>query len=143
MGGGGRGRTDLTRLCSLLDLLLKVQRDIAQLLLDVPHDFSLGRRGERVPSFLEELDQVVGQVPPGEIESGDGVREGEAVVDRDDVRDSIAGIEDDAGGSARGVEGEDGLRRRESKRDGVSDERLTGWKNRRGGGNGGPTWIET
>merc|ERR1712119_118606 len=49
-GGGGSGG----------HLLLKVQSNIAQLLLDVPDNLPLGSGGERVAPLGEDLHQVVG-----------------------------------------------------------------------------------
>jgi len=97
-GGGGGGH-----------LLLEVERHVAELLLDVSHDLSLGGGDEAVASLGEDLHEVVGQVSAGEVESHDGVWESVTLVDWDVVGNSITGVQDDTGGSSGGVEGEDGL----------------------------------
>ena len=100
---------ELGRLSSGLHLLLEIESDVAELLLDVSNDLPLGGGGERVSSLHEDLDEVVGKIPSGEIQSRDGVRKSESLVDGDGVGDSVSGIEDDTGGSTGSVEGEDGL----------------------------------
>jgi len=97
-GGGGGGH-----------LLLEVEGDVAELLLDVSDDLSLGGGDEAVASLGEDLHEVVGEISTGKIESHDGVWESVTLVHWDVVGNSITGVEDDTGGSARGVEGEDGL----------------------------------
>ena len=99
--GGGRGGGG--------HLLLEVKGDIAKLLLDITNDFSLGGGGEGVASLGEDLHEVVCEISAGQVESEDGVGKGVTFVDWDGVGDTISGIEDDTGGSTRGVEGEDGL----------------------------------
>jgi len=89
--------------------LLEVEGDVAELLLDVSDDFSLGGGDEGVTSLSEDLHEVVSEISAGKIESHDGVGEGVTFVDGDVVGNTISGVEDDTGGSARGVEGEDGL----------------------------------
>ena len=62
-----------------------------------------------VAALGEDLHHVVGEVAAGQVEAEDGVRERVALVDGDGVRDAVAGVHHDAGGAARGVEGEHGL----------------------------------
>merc|ERR1711972_656653 len=81
-------------------LLLKVQGHVAQLLLDVPHDLTLGGGGEGVAALGEDLHQVVGQVTAGQVQTEDGVGQGVSLVDGDGVRDTIAGVQDNTGGTA-------------------------------------------
>jgi len=90
-------------------LLLEVEGDVAELLLDVSDDLSLGGGDEAVTSLGEDLHEVVSQVSTGKIESHDGVWESITLVDWDVVANSITGVKDNTSGSARGVEGEDGL----------------------------------
>ena len=97
-GGGGGGH-----------LLLEVERHVAQLLLDVAHDFALGGRREAVAALGEDLHQVVGEISAGQIETEDGVRQRVALVDGHGVGDAVPGVEHDAGGAARGVQREDSL----------------------------------
>ncbi|CEO94454.1 hypothetical protein PBRA_000239, partial [Plasmodiophora brassicae] len=80
---------------------------VRQLLLDVADDFALGRRRERVPALGQDLHQVVGDVPAGDVETLDGVRQGVPFVDRDRVGDTVAGVQDDTGCSAGRVQRQD------------------------------------
>ena len=43
------------RRCRRLHLLLEVERDVAELLLDVTDDLTLSGRGERVPTLRQNL----------------------------------------------------------------------------------------
>merc|ERR1719385_41647 len=98
-GGGGSGG----------HFLLEVQGDVAQLLLDVTDNLALGGGGERVAALGENLHQVVGQLTASQVQTEDGVGEGITLVDGDGVGDTIAGVHDDTGGTAGGVQGEHGL----------------------------------
>lgn len=96
-------------LSSSLDLLLKVESNVAELLLDVTDDFTLGRGGESITTLGEDLHQVVGQITAGHVDTGNGVGKGETLVDGDDVGDTITRVEHDTGGATGGVQGKDGL----------------------------------
>jgi len=98
-GGGGSG----------LHLLLEVEGDVAELLLDVTHDLTLGGGGEGVAALGEDLHQVVGEVTASQIQTEDGVGQGVALVDGDGVGDTVTGVHHDTGGTAGGVQGEHGL----------------------------------
>merc|ERR1739847_114639 len=87
-GGGGGGH-----------FLLKVEGDVAKLLLDVADDLALGGGDERVSSLSHDLHEVVGQVAAGQVETQDGVGEGVTLVDGDGVGDAIADVEDETGGT--------------------------------------------
>merc|ERR1719394_187621 len=97
-GGGGSGH-----------LLLEVQGDVAELLLDVTDNLPLGGGGEGVAPLGEDLHQVVSEVAAGKVEPEDGVGESVALIDGDGVGDTIARVEDNTGGTARGVEGKHSL----------------------------------
>merc|ERR1719205_412074 len=97
-GGGGSGH-----------LLLKVQGNVAQLLLDVPDNLPLGSGGEGVAPLSEDLHQVVGQLTAGQVKPEDGVGESVTLVDGDGVGDSVTGVHHNASGSARGIQGEHSL----------------------------------
>jgi hypothetical protein len=99
------------RLRRRLQLLLEVERNVAQLLLDVTDDFTLGRCREGVAALHQVLDQEVRQVTTGEIETQNRVRECETLVDRHGVCDTVTGVEHDTRGTTRRVEGEHGLDR--------------------------------
>merc|ERR1719427_843635 len=97
-GGGGGGH-----------LLLEVEGDVAKLLLDVADDLTLGGGDHGVASLGHDLHEVVGQVASGQVETQDGVGKGVTLVDGDGMGDTISDIEDETGGTTRGVQGEDSL----------------------------------
>jgi len=66
-GGGGSGSGHL---------LLKVEGNVAELLLDVTDNLTLSSGGERVTSLSQDLHQVVGQVAASQVQSEDGVGKG-------------------------------------------------------------------
>merc|ERR1711990_984958 len=90
-------------------LLLKVQSDIAQLLLDVPDNLPLGGGGEGVAPLGEDLHQVVGEVASSQVKPKDGVGQSITLVDGDGVGDTVTGVEHNTSGTARGVQGEHSL----------------------------------
>jgi hypothetical protein len=90
-------------------LLLKVQGDVAQLLLDVTDNLALGGGGERVATLGEDLHQVVGELTASQVKTQDGVGQGITFIDGDGVGDTIAGVHDDTGGTTGSVQGEDSL----------------------------------
>jgi len=97
-GGGGGGH-----------LGFEVQGDVAKLFLDVSDDFTFSGGDEGVSSFSKDLHEVVSKISTGQVHTGNGVGKGVTFIDWDVVGDTISGVEDDTGGSARGVEGEDSL----------------------------------
>jgi len=97
-GGGGGGH-----------LLLEVQGDVAQLLLDVTDDLTLGGGGERVTTLGQDLHQVVGQVTTSQVHTHDSVGEGVTFVDGDCVGDTISGVEHDTSGTTGSVQGQHSL----------------------------------
>mmetsp|Transcript_59928 Transcript_59928/g.147321 ORF Transcript_59928/g.147321 Transcript_59928/m.147321 type:complete len:346 (+) Transcript_59928:412-1449(+) len=92
-----------------LHLLLEVEGDVAELLLDVPHNLALGGGGEGVAALGEDLHHVVGEIAAGQVETEDGVGKGVPLIDGHRVGNTVAGVEHDTGGASRGVEREHGL----------------------------------
>jgi hypothetical protein len=92
-----------------LDLLLEVEGNVAELLLDVANDFTLGSGGEGVTALGENLHEVVGQVTASHVNTRDGVGKGETLVNGDDVGDTVTRVEHDTGGTTGSVKREDGL----------------------------------
>merc|ERR1712155_334605 len=90
-------------------LLLEVKGNIAELLLDVTDNLTLGGGGERVASLSEDLHQVVGELTSSKVKTDDGVGESITLVDGDTVGDTVTGVHDNTGGTSRGVQGEDSL----------------------------------
>merc|ERR1712025_17857 len=90
-------------------LLLKVKGNIAELLLDVTDNLTLGGGGERVASLGEDLHQIVGKLTSSKIKTDDGVGESVTLVDGDTVGDTVTGVHDDTSGTSRSVQGEDSL----------------------------------
>merc|ERR1712025_121121 len=99
-GGGGS---------SCGHFLLEVKSNVAELLLDVTDNLPLSGGGEAVASLGQDLHQVVGEVTTSKIKTMDGVGESVSFIDGDGVRDTISGVEDNTGGTSRGVQGEDSL----------------------------------
>merc|ERR1719400_266092 len=97
-GGGGSGH-----------LLLEVEGDVAQLLLDVTDNLALSGGGEGVAPFGQDLHQVVGELTASQVKTDNGVGKSVTLVDGDTVGDTVAGIHDDTGGTAGGVQGEHSL----------------------------------
>merc|ERR1719150_253950 len=91
------------------NLVLEVEGAVAELLLDISHDFSLGGGGERVSTLGQDLHEVVREVTAGQIQTEDSVGERVSLVDRHSVRHTVTGVHDDTGGTSRGVKRQDGL----------------------------------
>merc|ERR1719187_415002 len=90
-------------------LLLEIKSNIAELLLDVTDNLSLGSGGEGVATLSQDLHEVVGQLTASKVKTNNGVGEGITFIDGDSVGDTITRVHDDTSGTARGVQGEDGL----------------------------------
>merc|ERR1719278_2157029 len=97
-GGGGGGH-----------LLLKVQGNIAQLLLDVPDNLPLGSGGEGVAPLGEDLHQVVCEITASQVEPEDGMGKSVTLVDGDGVGDAVPRVQDNSCGTAGGIQGEHSL----------------------------------
>ena len=85
-------------------LLLKVKSNIAELLLDVTDDFTLGSGGEGVPTLSEDLHQVVGQVTASQVQTEDGMGKCISFIDGHSVRYTITRIKHDTSGTSRGIQ---------------------------------------
>ena len=96
-------------LSSSLDLLLKVKSDVAELLLDVTNDFTLGSGGEGVTALSQDLHEVVGKITTSHVNTSNSVGKSETLVDGDNVSDTITRVENDTSSTTGGVEGKDGL----------------------------------
>merc|ERR1719370_2294221 len=68
-------------------LLFKVQSNIAELLLDVTDNLTLGSGGERVATLSEDLHQVVGELTSSKVKTDNGVGKGITFIDGDTVGD--------------------------------------------------------
>merc|ERR1711892_380907 len=99
-GGGGSGSGHF---------LFKVKGNIAEFLLDVTDNFTLGSGGEGVSAFSEDLHEVVGQFTSSKIKTDNGMRKSITFIDWDTMGDTISRVHDDTSGTARGIEGEDSL----------------------------------
>ena len=94
-----------------LELLLEVEGDVAELLLDVADDFTLGGGVEGVAALHQVLDEELGEITAGKIDTEDGMRHGETFVDGDSVGDTVTRVEHDTSCTTGRVKGEDGLNR--------------------------------
>ncbi len=90
-------------------LLLKVQSNVAELLLDVTDDLTLGSGGEGIATLGEDLHEVVSQVTAGQVQTEDGMGKGVSLIDGNCVGDTISRVEHDTSGTSRGVQGEHSL----------------------------------
>merc|ERR1740131_199515 len=90
-------------------LLLKIKSDIAELLLDVTDNLPLSSGSEGVATLSQDLHQVVGELSASEVKTDNGVGEGITFIDGDTVGDTVTRVHDDTSGTARSVQGEDGL----------------------------------
>mmetsp|Transcript_52227 Transcript_52227/g.137920 ORF Transcript_52227/g.137920 Transcript_52227/m.137920 type:complete len:298 (-) Transcript_52227:40-933(-) len=99
-----------------LFLFLRVQGQIALLLLDLPDDFTLGGGVEHVPRSPQLQREMLGDVTASDVRAHHGVRQGKALVHRDHVSHAIAGVQHHPGRAAAGVQGEDRLRGHEESR---------------------------
>merc|ERR1719223_1754442 len=90
-------------------LLLKVQGDVAQLLLDVTDNLALSGGGERVATLGEDLHEVVSELTASQVKTEDGVGKSITLIDGDGVGDTISGVHDDTGSTTGSVQGEDSL----------------------------------
>merc|ERR1712241_1438827 len=90
-------------------LLLKVKGDIAELLLDVTDNFTLGGGGERVTALSKDLHEVVGELTASQVQTEDGMGKSITFIDGDIVGDTITRVHDHTGGTTGGVEGKDSL----------------------------------
>merc|ERR1712149_153058 len=90
-------------------LLLEVKGDVAELLLDVTDNLTLSGGGERVAPLGEDLHEVVGQLTASQVQTEDGMGEGITFIDGDSVGNTIAGVHNNTGGTARGIQREDSL----------------------------------
>merc|ERR1719167_2164754 len=89
--------------------LFKVKGDIAELLLDVTDNFAFSGGGEGIATLSKDFHQVVGELTSSEVKTKDSMGKSVTFIDGDGVRDTIARVHDDAGGTTRGIEGEDSL----------------------------------
>jgi hypothetical protein len=96
-------------LAGSLNLLLEVERNVAELLLDVTDNFSLGSGGEGVTALGKNLHEVVGQVTASHVDTRDSVRKSETFVDGHNVSDTVTGIKHDTRGTTGGVQRKDSL----------------------------------
>merc|ERR1719492_651081 len=91
------------------ELCIKIFGGIGKLFLDVTYNFPLGGGGERVTTLSKNFHHVVREVTAGKIQTEDGVGKGITFVDWHGVGDTITGVHDNTGGTARGVQGQHGL----------------------------------
>lgn len=95
----------------LLASLLEVEGNERELLLDGAHDLEPGTLATLLSDTVisEELDHVLADNATGNEVLADGVGDGEALEDGDSVGDTIAGVDDETGGTAIGVQGKHSL----------------------------------
>merc|ERR1719231_1056226 len=94
--------------CSL-HFCIEVQRNVAQLFLDVTDNLTLGSGGKGVTTLCQDLHEVLSQVTASKVETENGVRQCISLVDWDSVRDTVTRVHDNTCGTARGVKGQHSL----------------------------------
>merc|ERR1711910_139175 len=62
-------------------LLLKVEGDIAELLLDVTDNFTLSSCGERVTTLSKDLHEVIGELTASQVQTKDGMGKSITFID--------------------------------------------------------------
>ena len=82
---------DETLRCGLQFSII-IERNVAQQLLNIAHRLAFLGGGKGVPSFSEDLDQVLREVAASQILSKDGVRQCVTLVDGNSVRRTVAGV---------------------------------------------------
>merc|ERR1719161_1386261 len=73
-------------------LSVEVERDVAQLFLNIAHDLALGSCGERVTTLSEDFHQIFGEVTSSQIEPQDGMWKCVAFIDWHCMRDTITTV---------------------------------------------------
>merc|ERR1719319_784509 len=97
------------RVCGSFHLALEVQGNVAKLFLDVTNDFSLSGGGEGVTTFSHDLHEVGSQIATSQVQTEDGVGKSITFVDGDGVGNTITSIQNNTGGTTRGIQREDSL----------------------------------
>merc|ERR1719452_251992 len=69
-------------------------------------DFSLSGGGEGVTTFSHDLHEVGSQIATSQVQTEDGMRKSVTFVDGDGVGNTITGVQNDTGGTTRGIQGE-------------------------------------
>lgn len=94
-----------------LDLLFEVKSNVAELLLHVTDDFTLGGGGKGITALGQNLHKVVGKITTGHVNTRNGVRKRKPFVNGDNVGHTVTGVEDDTGGTTGSVQRQNGLDR--------------------------------
>jgi hypothetical protein len=71
--------------------------DVAELLLNFSHGLEIGRAVEGVTPHEQKLDQISRDVSSGDVKTPSEVGQRKAIVHRDDVRHTIAGVNHNTG----------------------------------------------
>jgi hypothetical protein len=89
--------------------LFEVEGNVAEFLFDVPDDFPLGGGGEGITTLGQDLHEVIGEIPSGQVKTEDRVGKGVSLVNGNSVGNTITRIEDDTSGTTGSVQGKHGL----------------------------------
>ena len=99
--GGGCG--------GCVHLLLEIKGDVAEFLLDVTDNLSLGSGGEGVAPLCDDLHEIFCEVTASQVQPHDGVGQSITLVDGDNVRYPITRVKHNTCGTTRSVQGQHGL----------------------------------
>ena len=83
-----------------------VVNNIAHFFLDVLDNFDFCVSGEAITSLVQDLLEVFSDVITSQVDSLNGMRYSVTFIDWHGMRNTIAGIKDNTGGSTIGVKGE-------------------------------------
>merc|ERR1712119_99725 len=89
--------------------LFKVKSNIAELLLDVTDNLTLGSGGEEVATFSEDLHQIVCELTSSKIKTDNGMGKSITFIDRNSMGDTISRVHNNTSGTSRGIQGEGSL----------------------------------
>mmetsp|Transcript_100753 Transcript_100753/g.260315 ORF Transcript_100753/g.260315 Transcript_100753/m.260315 type:complete len:371 (-) Transcript_100753:139-1251(-) len=82
---------------------------VAHGLLHVAHDLPLRRGGHHVTALGQDLDHVLGEIPPSQVQPLDGVGQRKPLIHRNHVRDTVAAVHNASRGAAVRVQRHDCL----------------------------------
>merc|ERR1712179_539349 len=94
--------------CLEIHICWKVERE-ARMEPPIQTEYFLSGGAMILIFMVEDLHEVVGEVTASQVEPEDGVGKGVSLIDGDCVGDTVTGVKNDTGGTARGVQGKHGL----------------------------------
>jgi hypothetical protein len=84
---------------SFLHLSVKIQSNIAKLLLDVSDNFTFGSGLEGVSTFSQDFHQVLSEVTSSKVQTENGVGKSISLIDGHSVGNTISRVKNNTGGT--------------------------------------------